>query len=173
MLGSEQNGQWPGTAEMLPVQHLGQHLDDYLFPESISEGTQALASPSSWGMGHGLGCYLRGSQGWARPAGLPVASLSALSPYLAGGGSPGRCPPVGPLPAEWAVVPRTCHNWSPPATPPSGSAWPSAWQPGGVRKRRVCEAGGGEVLSAHLPLASAWPSLPNSSFLPSYPGRQR
>lgn len=60
------------------------------------------------------------------PPGLPL--------YLAVGGGPGSCPPEGPLPAESPLVPRAFHSQTPAATPPSGSAWSSAWQPGGDRK---------------------------------------
>lgn len=114
-----------------------------------------------------MGChdYPKSSRN-VQPARGSISTLTSHSPlplYLEVGGDLGRHPPEALLPEERLVVPRGCHSQTPAATPPSASAWPSAWLPARTNGKKNC-ARLGSLGSGSCP----WllPSSPLPWFLP-------
>ena len=115
----------------------------------------------------GVMTILRGPKVSDQPRLYQPPRLAVRHPlYLEIDGGLGRHPPEGLLPAECLVLPRGCHSQSPEATPPSASAWPSAWLPAGNSwEGKLCETRSSRRCVL-LPLVSAWFILSLTSPLP-------
>lgn len=113
-------------------------------PRPMKQGTETYVNivpdmPGTWeDMPMGCHDYSKNSRNF-QPTPGSTSTLTSHSPcplYHEVGGDFDRHPPEALLPEELLVVPRGCHSQIPAATPPSASAWPSAWLPAGTNGKK-------------------------------------